>query len=165
VPVFGRNHRTEGSGIREIGLPVPGLLVFRVHDKRASVAPGGGVESESTHLPTAAPDRRDNRAQCRAALLSQLPVVFGEHAVHLGDLFMDIKAFCNISLLHTLSTTARFSWVSPFRISDSVRGGGFSKNARLLHRSSSLGTLRHRAALIERRLRVCVQIKFWPLVF
>src|SRR5712672_662805 len=97
---------------------------------------------------------------------AKLPVVFGDHAVHLGDLFMDIKAFCNHRLCCTrCRQPLGFSGSPPFSISDSVRVGGLSKNARLLHRSSSLGTLRHRAGLIERRLRFCVQIKFWPLVF
>jgi len=31
----------------------------------------------------------------------KLPMVFSEHAVHLGDLFMDIKAFCNPLLYST----------------------------------------------------------------
>ena len=31
----------------------------------------------------------------------KLPVVFGEHAVQLGDLFMDTKAFCNHLLYST----------------------------------------------------------------
>ena len=97
----------------------------------------------------------------------KLPMIFSEHAVHLGDLFMDIKAFCNHLLYSTRcrQPPLGFRGSPPFRINDSVRVGSLSKNARLLHRSSSLGTLRHRAGLIERRLRFCVQIKFWPLVF
>jgi hypothetical protein len=40
-----------------------------------------------------------------------------------------------------------------------------SNNPGFLHRSSSLGTLGHRAGLNERRLRFGDRIKFWPLVF
>src|SRR5712664_3984580 len=51
------------------------------------------------------------------------------------------------------------------RINDSARVGSISKNAGFLHRSSSPGTLGHRAGLNECRLRFGDQIRFWPLVF
>src|SRR6267378_811936 len=53
----------------------------------------------------------------------KLSMVFGEHAVHLGDLFMGTKAFCNHPLYSTrCRQPPRFSWVSPashkrFRVS------------------------------------------------
>jgi hypothetical protein len=42
--------------------------------------------------------------------------------------------------------------------------GGISKNARFLHRSGSLGTVRHRTGLVERCQRLGFQIKFRPLL-
>ena len=78
---------------------VPELLVFRVHES-ARASPRG-VESESPHLLTAAPDRRDIVHNVQPRFFGKLPVVFGEHAVQLGDLFMDTKAFCNHLLYST----------------------------------------------------------------
>jgi hypothetical protein len=66
-----------------------------------------GVESESPQLLTAAQDLRDNHARCRAALLL-LPMVFGEDAMHLGDLFIGSKVFCTHPFTPALSTPLAF---------------------------------------------------------
>src|SRR5882724_1769813 len=74
----------------------------------------------------------------------KLPVVLGEHAVHLGDLFIGTKAFCN----HVLCSRRCRQPPSGFRgspppcINDSVRVGSISNNAGFLHRSSSIAAVR-----------------------
>src|SRR6266849_5326451 len=95
---------TGTKGQRDRPRQGPELLVFRVHES-ARASPRG-VESGSPHLPTAAPDRRDNRAQCRAALLWQASdgirraCCAARRPVH-G--YQSVLQSC--SLLQTLSTT------------------------------------------------------------
>src|ERR1700704_582023 len=154
-----------GSGIREIGpAKFPGCLFFEFMKARERCRAAWNL-SRLICQPLRQIDVIIAH-NVEPRFFGKLPMVFGEHAVQLGDLFMDIKAFCNHLLYSTrCRQPLGFRGSPPFRISDSVRVGSLSKNARLLQRSSSLGTLRHVAGLIERRLRFCVQIKFWPLVF
>ena len=128
------------SGVREIGpAKFPGCLFFEFMKAR---------ERRRAALSTSATRAPSNWVESEGAL----------------DSLFD-RIFCGKPVSTFPENALGFRGSPPFRINDSVRVGSLSKNARLLHRSSSLGTLRHRAGLIERRLRFCVQIKFWPLVF
>jgi len=77
-----------------------------------------------------------------------------------------VKAFRNhLPYSDTTSTSPSFSAVSPVRKNYSPHVGRISENSRSFQRSGSLGTVRHRARLIERRECFGFQIKFGPTLF